>query len=324
MPSGHPKVLVIIGRGRSGSTILDNILGEIDGFFSAGELHNLWKRGLIRGHTCGCGQPIASCALWRSVLEVASTKLTVTPSAGDVVRWQEQMVTPRQTRGLLKETKHGEDGSELRAYAALLDSVYAAISEVTGARVIIDSSKRPAHAALLHLLPHSSPYFVQMVRDPRAVSYSRTRVKSDVDERQMKRGSSFRSAVKWLQRNREAEADRRSHPSEASLVIRYEDFIAEPRLAVESIVNLVGENPECLPISRERQVSLGQNHTAAGNPSRFRRGVVKLREDNEWLVKQKALDRLVTTAVALPLLKRYGYRVRLEQPASHRPLLSDE
>jgi len=32
------RVLYIAGWGRSGSTILDNVLGQVDGFFSAGEL----------------------------------------------------------------------------------------------------------------------------------------------------------------------------------------------------------------------------------------------------------------------------------------------
>jgi len=34
-----PKVLFITGRGRSGSTILDNLLGQLDGFFSLGQVN---------------------------------------------------------------------------------------------------------------------------------------------------------------------------------------------------------------------------------------------------------------------------------------------
>ena len=36
--SERVKVLYIVGMGRSGSTILANSLGEVDGFFSAGEI----------------------------------------------------------------------------------------------------------------------------------------------------------------------------------------------------------------------------------------------------------------------------------------------
>lgn len=38
------KVLYVIGWGRSGSTILDNVLGQLDGCFSTGELHYFWER----------------------------------------------------------------------------------------------------------------------------------------------------------------------------------------------------------------------------------------------------------------------------------------
>ena len=52
------KVVLIVGRGRSGSTILDNVLGGIEGFVSVGELHNLWRRAILKGRLCGCGVPL--------------------------------------------------------------------------------------------------------------------------------------------------------------------------------------------------------------------------------------------------------------------------
>ena len=55
------KVLFLAGWGRSGTTIIDNILGEIDGFFSVGELYHLWGRGLVQERRCGCGVPPRQC-----------------------------------------------------------------------------------------------------------------------------------------------------------------------------------------------------------------------------------------------------------------------
>ena len=65
------KVLYIAGWGRSGSTILDNVLGQVDGFFSAGELMFLWRRGLIEGRLCGCGRPLRDCDVWMHILDRA-------------------------------------------------------------------------------------------------------------------------------------------------------------------------------------------------------------------------------------------------------------
>jgi len=55
------KVLYVIGWDRSGSTLLDNLLGGVDGFFSSVELHKIWQEGLTEGRKCGCGRPVAAC-----------------------------------------------------------------------------------------------------------------------------------------------------------------------------------------------------------------------------------------------------------------------
>lgn len=316
MSGSHQKVLLIVGRGRSGSTILDNMLGELEGFFSVGELCNLWKRGLVRGHTCGCGRPLAECPVWTSVLEAAERNLgKALPPPEQVVKWQDEFVKPSDTRRLLKEGSDGTGAPELTSYVSVLNRVYEAIFDVTGARVIVDSSKRPSHAALFHLLPGVTPYFVQLVRDPRAVSYSRTRVKSDeVDQRLMRTDGAARSAVKWWQRNSEAEAVRRRHPADRSLLVRYEDFVSDPASIIESIVALVDEGPGGLPFEG-KSIRMGENHTAAGNPSRFKQGLVTLREDDEWIRRQSPRDRWITTVISLQLLKRYGYPVRAARRA---------
>ncbi|HDO25996.1 MAG TPA: sulfotransferase, partial [Nitrospirae bacterium] len=71
MNENRIKVLYIAGMSRSGSTILGNILGEIDGFFNAGELIDIWDRGLASDGKCGCGMKISKCEVWRTVLDKA-------------------------------------------------------------------------------------------------------------------------------------------------------------------------------------------------------------------------------------------------------------
>ena len=61
-------VLYVMGAPRCGSTVLDNILNEVDNFFSAGELRFLWQR-MDQGRFCGCGRSFESCEVWAPVLE---------------------------------------------------------------------------------------------------------------------------------------------------------------------------------------------------------------------------------------------------------------
>jgi hypothetical protein len=68
-------VLYISAWGRSGSTIIDNVLGAYPEVVSVGELHHLWGRGLLWKRGCGCGKPVRSCPFWADVLDAAYGKI---------------------------------------------------------------------------------------------------------------------------------------------------------------------------------------------------------------------------------------------------------
>jgi hypothetical protein len=308
------KVLYIVGWGRSGSTIIDNLLGETDGFFTAGELGHLWQRGLIEGRRCGCGDILTECEIWSRVLQTAfGDGHQDALDAREVVVWRREAVRVRHSWKLLQHTPGTPVGNPaLDSYISAVDRLYRSVAATTGARVIVDSTKRPSDAALLRLLPNVDAFYLHLVRDPRAVAYSWRRRKAQLDRNRvadMEAHSPTSSTLSWLGWNLAAEALRRRHDARRSLLLRYEDFVARPRPTVQRIVDLVGESPESLPFENDRTVRLGRNHTVSGNPDRFKTGSVKLREDAEWAAKQPRGDRLVTTMLALPLLHRYGYRL---------------
>ena len=65
------KVVYIAAHNRSGSTLLDRMLGQLDGYVSVGELRQIWVRGLAGNQACGCGLPFHECAFWVEVLRDA-------------------------------------------------------------------------------------------------------------------------------------------------------------------------------------------------------------------------------------------------------------
>lgn len=305
------KVLYIAGWGRSGTTILDNILGEIDGFFSAGEVTYLWSRGLLRGFRCGCGAPLRDCEIWGRVLEYPFEGGRI----GDldpkkVCSWQQRDLRIRHTWRVLREARTASMSSSVGRYRKLLEAVYSAIAEVTGARVIVDSSKRPSDAALLPSLRTIEPHLLHMVRDPRAVAYSWQRRKMQPgfrEPREMVIHSAWGSTAHWMTWNAAASAVRRRMPS--SMQLRYEELVAAPRRTINSITEMVGENRRSLPFIDDATVVLGDNHTVSGNPSRFERGQISIRSDDEWITNQRRTDRWLTSTMALPRLGHYGYRL---------------
>src|SRR5436305_6600535 len=163
-------VLSINGWCRNGSTLIGNLMNEVDGFFHVGELHFLWKNAYGGGSNtrCGCGIDLVCCPIWSKVL-AAELPAGATPEqhAHEVRQRQQRALRTRHTWRVLRNGP----GAELRrAHAATMARTYRAIAEITGARVIVDSTKIPGEAALLPSVEGIDPRYLHLVRDPRATA----------------------------------------------------------------------------------------------------------------------------------------------------------
>jgi hypothetical protein len=187
--------------------------------------------------------------------------------------------------------------------------MYRAMARVSGARVLVDSSKSPVFGALVGTLPLPVAY-VHLVRDPRAIAHSWTRGKQAPGQnprQEMWRMGPWRAGRAWILASSMGARVRRS--GRPSLLLRYEDLAAHPRRAVEAIASLVPGPVGDLPFATDRTIDLAGSHTASGNPDRFRTGPVELRDDDAWRTDQRPLDRFTVTVMTLPLLHRFGYPV---------------
>jgi hypothetical protein len=310
-----PTVVFVMGSGRSGTTLLGSILGEHRGAFNAGELSYVWERGIIEPRGCGCGRDPLECPIWAPVMEHASRHGNPMALAQSMLALRPAMRL-RNTRRILR----GGPLSEVQAlggmprpssfestvaeYAATLTALYRALAQVTGANVIIDTSKHPADAALVGRLPGIRPFFVHLVRDPRAVAHSWRRRKEGIARRKVPL-----AAADWLLTNAAADAVRARH-GPSSLLIRYEDFMEDPRGHVAAAVELAAINANPSPFTDERTVTLSANHTVSGNPDRFVTGSTVLRQDDRWQSEMPASMRAVVSTIAWPGMLRYRYPIR--------------
>jgi hypothetical protein len=294
------NVLYITGWCRNGSTIIGNVLNEVKGFFHTGELSFLWKNAYGHGSNtlCGCGEALTRCAIWSKVLEREAAGAEPEAHAREVVQRQTRAVRTRHTWRILRDGTRSED---VREYAATLSRTYRAIASATGSHTLVDSGKLPSEAALLPHVEGITPYFLYLVRDPRAATHSWTKTKQYVVPM-----SALRSTAYWVGFNLASEAVIQRNP-EHSFFLRYEDFIADPSTVVGALLEHVGAKDEVNPV-RARTVHLGKNHTVTGNPDRFRSGPTLLRpEDDSWRKELPARARSITQALSWPLMARYGY-----------------
>jgi hypothetical protein len=310
------KVLYIAGSGRSGSTILDRILGQVDGFFSVGELCNLWDRGLVAHRKCGCGVPVDQCPTWNGILVRGFGRQPDEAEASRVIALRRGWVRVRHIpRVLATRRRRAGDGDELLRVLARL---YEAVQAQSGCRVIVDSSKAPLYAELLARIPSIDLYVVHLVRDPRATAYSWLRGKQlpDFDDaRQMQRLRPLKSSGLWTLWQTMSEL-LMGRPPGRYLRLRYEDFVADPEPAVRRVAALVGEEPSRLPFVSAAAVRLRVTHSVSGNPNRFETGPVQLRPDTEWVDGLSRPQRALVTAVTWPLLLRYRYPLRPRRAAA--------
>ncbi len=305
------KVLYVAGLGRSGSTILANTLGQVDGFFSGGELNFIWKHTLIENRLCGCGRPSQECEFWNPVFdgEFGGQSEAL---AREMMRLQYSSARTRHIPLMLTESGRRKIRDRLGKFLDNTGRLYKAVQTVSGSRVIVDTSKEPAYGYALGMVPGVDLRVLHLVRDPRAAAYSWAKKKRqpDSDEREfMHQKTPAQSAVLWDAWNAAIEALWRQMPTKY-LRLRYEDFVANPRRSFEEILKLTGEEDAELPLVGERDVKLGISHTVSGNPNRFDTGTVELRQDRAWQKQMKPRDRALVTALTLPLLTRYHYSVR--------------
>lgn len=301
-------VLFITGSGRSGSTVLQNILGQVDGVFAAGELRYIWELSFMNNRLCGCGVPFADCPQWHAIVETAFGDI-------DQVNSQElyQMTESYRLHHLPTMLLPGRERAvrrRLQPYLDTLARLYAAIQRTTGCRWILDSSKNPAYGYVLTMLPNVRLTELHFVRDSRAVAYSWSKEKlfepGDGQLHYMPRYRPSRSAWQWVARNTAAETLLHSRAA-GYLRLRYEEFACAPQETVQQVLQLITMPEARLPFVRPNQVEIAANHSVFGNIARFRTGRVDIALDEEWKRELSARDRAAVTRITYPLLARYGY-----------------
>jgi hypothetical protein len=305
------KILYLGGYGRSGSTLLGRVLGEPAGAVCVGETRYVWSRGLLHNVDCGCGAPFRSCPFWSAVGDEAfggweridAERLAEVDRVMNLLARLPLYLAPRLRPSLR---------AAIDDYTARLAALYAAISSVSGADTIIETSKDPTFAYLLARIPQSDVRIVHLVRDSRAVAYSYTRKRrlpSPIGEQQfMPQFSPSDTAVRWSLWNTGFHMLRAAHFP--YLRLTYESFVADPR-GVLSELSAFADKPLLPPDSQvtDTEVRLGDHHIFSGNPMRATTGWLPIRLDSEWQTALSTAQLAKVTAITWPLQRLYGYPI---------------
>lgn len=271
-------LICIAGTGRSGSTLLDLMLGSHSCIESAGELHNyrrFFSSAESQKRQCSCGLPLLECDFWKKV---------------------RQEIQCSQGTDLIDLKTPDEE-----AFITYNYNVFKAILQVSGKKIIVDSSKDYARIKRLERSELFEVYIIHLIRDGRAVSYSveKTAERAGTDE--VNKTGFFQSLIKWQAKNI---AIRLNFGKRAKYIcLKYEDFIdcTEDKLA--KILNLA--NLEFEPNQLEFWNVV--HHQFSGNRRIRLKGKQELKKDLEYLEQLSSFKWVLGTIIAFLGLSWFGY-----------------
>ena len=302
------RVLYIMGTGRSGSTVLDSLLGNHEAMVTTGELSDLPLIGWVYGDYCACGVPASRCPFWTKVRIEWSRRTGGKDLVEDYCSCQTRFHRLRYLPRLLKEATL--QSGHFKTYSRWTQVLFEIICELSGKQVVIDSSKSPARAFALSLNPALDVRLVHLVRDARGVAWSRKRTisKEELTPNAVPTQPSpiWRSAIQWMCVNLVSEWVGSRFPPGRSVRVRYEDFVTRPREVLSLIGHLCGLNLSALGRLCENGQAMNIGHIVSGNRVRMA-GQVHLRQDTEWMNRMSAKERNTVWRLAGWLLQHYGY-----------------
>lgn len=267
---------------------------------------------------CGCGEQLPECRLWSAVLaRVAAGAAARGPGASgaeaagqlaeEMVEAQRRWLRTRRTRARLAESSGARAVPRgVNAVLGRMAETYRAIAAQTGAATVVDSSKYPAEAAALCGRADLDVRVLHLVRDPRATAQSWRRAKAYIPAMGV-----LRSAGYWTAFNLASDRIGRRF-GERYLRVAYEELTARPRDVVGRVMRWAGL-PGAPPVDADGHAVLGVNHTVTGNPDRLTSGSVRVRRDPGEPGRHGGLPwphAAAATLLALPALRRHGYRLR--------------
>lgn len=298
-------LLFLAGIGRSGTTLVERTLAEVDGVSALGEVMHLWNRGLVRQELCGCGDRFLDCPFWSSIGDTAFggwDHVDTTRIAWLKARVDRAVRVPQVALG-----RPAAFAREVDEYVDHFYRLYRAASALTG-DVLVDSSKQASLAWCLQRHPDIDLRVVHCVRDSRGVAYSWSKevLRPEATTEQygrMPRYSARTVSSLWLLHNIEIEALRCRVPVQR---VRYEDFVRKPASTTRALLDLAGVSTVPQHVGAT-SIHLGRSHSCAGNPMRFQTGEIDLVPDDAWRQRADHGQRRLVTALTAPLLSRYDY-----------------
>lgn len=315
-------LVYILAASHSGSTLTAQLLASHPEITTVGEL-KASARGNPADYLCSCGVALGRCPFWERLRENLADRghdfaldQTGTDIRAAMTPYLRRLLRAHHRGRLLEAlrdlalTASPAWGPFLRGVQERNAALVAAISDVTGKRIVVDSSKVGLRLKYLLRNPDLDVKVVRLIRDGRgvALTYADPATFADARDPRLRGGgtgvtthvrlSLEKAAWEWRRNNEEAEAVLAGIDAGRAIEVRYEQICRQPGPTLRRLFAFLGV--------REVEINTRQERHVVGNGMRLDwKGDVSL--DERWREVLTPDDLRVFDRVAGELNRRYGY-----------------
>ena len=295
------KVLYFAGSGRSGSTILNIILGNHPEVFGGGELQNM-RQVYNPEKICSCQNSVIDCGFWSSIIKTWSASIDEKSIDEGLLKWREYEGVFSFRPWMRMLFGLGRNSSDSQSYLKNTTAFLKAVQQVSEKPVLVDISKNPLRAWALEKNPNIDLRMVHLVRDGRAVMWSLKRTA----EKQNRKRPSWRASLFWAVINRMTNFVRGKVSNK--IVIKYEDFTSDPETALREIGQMAEIDFSSIISKIRNNEDFHINHVMAGNGIRKAK-TVKFQASKSTTSKKnlKLADIRLFNLLSFTSLKKFKY-----------------
>ena len=322
---GRARVAYILAASHSGSTLLAMQLGGHPQACTAGELKGV--RGDPETYRCSCGARVKECEFWRRVtagmgqrgfdFSIAQAGTNIQQTGDPLLR---RLLRPLHRGPLLEAVR--ESGlfalpqwhAHRRRIQARNSALVKTLLQVSGADLIVDSSKVGLRLKYLLRNPDLEVRVLRLVRDGRGVALTHTNPAEFADAANPElrsggtggpghRGLSMADAAElWRRSNEEADRVTATLRPAQWLEVRYEQLCQRPAETLRAIGDFLELPPQ--PVGESFRARQPQH--VVGNGMRFDTHA-EVRLDERWKTHLTAGDLEIFNRVAGELNRKHGY-----------------
>lgn len=323
------QLAYLLAASHSGSTLLSMLLGAHRQVATIGEM-SLPARAMgdLDRYRCSCGQFIRQCDFWQKVTEGMAQRGQAFDLADAGTDYRG--VTSQYAGRLLQPMYRARGLEAMRDLALALSPTWrrrlpeihrrnaalaAVVSQRTGAKVIVDSSKVALRLKYLLRNPDLDVKVVRLIRDGRAVAltYMDPAGFADAQDPEKRAGGAggnragerlpmVQAAYEWRRCMEEAEHVVRGLDRTRWIELRYEDYCRDPDTTLGRVYEFLGVTPGDRPGDFR---SVAQH--VVGNGMRLDT-TSEVRLDERWRDVLTPEQLRLFDTVAGKMNRRYGYR----------------